>query len=59
MKLTKAEQKICDKYSERDNEGLVHCFMCPLAIGNPRMHDFTCYANIDGRTKHAKEVERF
>lgn len=39
------EQKICDKYSEYDDNGHVHCNECPLTKGNFRMHDFRCKAN--------------
>lgn len=34
MKLTEEQQKICDKYSARDEEGFVHCHECPLAINH-------------------------
>lgn len=30
--LTEKQKKICEKYSARDEEGLVHCKECPLAI---------------------------
>ena len=55
MKLTKAEKAICNKYSKRDENNTVHCFECPLAIS---VRDCECYANIDGRTKEAKELPR-
>ena len=32
MKLTNKEQAICDKYSQRDEHGKVHCPECPLAL---------------------------
>ena len=32
MTLTEEEQKICRQYSERDEQGNVHCFECPLVI---------------------------
>lgn len=57
MKLTENEQKICDEYSKRDAEGFVHCQECPLNISENRW-DAICYANIDGRTKEAKELKR-
>ena len=56
MKLTKAEQAICDKYSKRDGNNKVHCSECPLVIS---VRDCECYATIDGRTKEAKELPRF
>lgn len=56
MKLTKAEQSICDKYSKRDENNTVHCFECPLVISKEYSE---CYANIDGRTKRAKKLLRF
>jgi hypothetical protein len=30
--LTEKQKKICEKYRARDEEGLVHCKECPLAI---------------------------
>lgn len=30
--MTEEQKKICEKYSERDEDGRVHCFECPLAI---------------------------
>ena len=32
MKLSEEEEKICQKYSARDEEGFVHCKECPLLI---------------------------
>jgi len=32
MKLTKKEQKICNKYSEMSDFGKVMCDKCPFAI---------------------------
>ena len=32
MKLSKEEQKICDKYGAYDKTGYVHCNQCPLVI---------------------------
>lgn len=58
MMLTEREQAICRKYSKRDAEGRVHCNECPLSLGNPAIYDFTCYANIDGRTERARELKR-
>ena len=58
MKLTEKEKAICKKYSARDEEGLVHCTECPLSIGNTAEWDFTCYANIDGRSAEAKRLKR-
>ena len=39
------DQKICDKYSSKDDAGHVHCFECPLVKGNPNNYDFRCKAN--------------
>lgn len=55
MKLTPKEKEICKKHGARDKDGYVHCDECPLVI---RPYDFICYANIDGRTKEAKELKR-
>ena len=55
MKLTPKEQAICDEYSKRDEDGKVRCDKCPLAID---VFDCICYANIDGRTKEARQLER-
>lgn len=54
MKLTENEQKICDKYSEYKN-GKVKCCKCPLVIDQRYL---LCYANIDGKTREAKELKR-
>lgn len=32
MKLTREEREICDRYSKRDQDGLVHCKECPLNL---------------------------
>lgn len=58
MKLTKNEKAICKKYRKKDKEGLVHCNECPLNIGNAKIWDHTCYANIDGRTAEARMLKR-
>ena len=58
MDLTENEKAICREYSKRDEEGFVHCYECPLSLGDPNEYDFTCYANIDGRTKEARELKR-
>lgn len=36
--------RICEKYSEEDEEGNVHCFECPLRKGNGK-YDFRCKSN--------------
>lgn len=53
MVTNSREQKICDKYSKRDEKGLVHCYECPLKKGNPAQWDFRCKANshYDRKTK--------
>lgn len=55
MKLTPREQAICDEYSKQDKDGFVHCDECPLFVD---IFDFICYANIDGRTTEARQLER-
>lgn len=54
------EQKICDKYSKRDEQGFVHCYECPLKKGNPVQWDFRCKANshYDRKTKEWEYDER-
>lgn len=42
--MTERQQKICDKYSKRDNEGRVHCKECPLRVSKD-YYDFRCRAN--------------
>ncbi len=32
MKLTDEEKAICERYSTRDERGLVHCHECPLVV---------------------------
>ena len=54
MKLTAREQEICYKFSQQDENGLVRCKECPLAIDN-RLN--LCYANADGRV-WSKKVKR-
>lgn len=55
MKLTLKEQEICDKYRAFDKSNRVHCNKCPLVISRAAL---MCYANIDGRTKEAKNLKR-
>lgn len=38
------EQKICDKYSARDEYGFVHCMECPLRKSKGEW-DFRCKGN--------------
>lgn len=54
MITNKKEQKICDKYSSRDEYGKVHCYECPLSKGNSKSYDFRCKANSH-YDKHTKE----
>lgn len=56
MITNKKEQKICDKYSNRDENGKVHCKECPLSKGNPTNWDFRCKANSH-YNRHSKEWE--
>ena len=48
--LTEKQQKICDKYSTRDEQGKVHCKECPLVIDH---YDHTCraYMHYDKKKK--------
>lgn len=54
MKLNAKDQKICDKFSKRDEKGFVHCNECPLNKGNPQNYDFRCKAN-SFYDRHTKE----
>lgn len=45
MLTNQRENKICEKYSARDNKGKVHCFECPLSKSNSANYDFRCKAN--------------
>jgi hypothetical protein len=51
MRLTIEEKKICNRYSQRRQDGLVHCSECPLVLD--RNHCL-CKSNV---TK--QEWERF
>ena len=44
MLTTKREQKTCEKYSAKDRDEDVTCYLCPLRKGVDRM-DFRCKAN--------------
>lgn len=54
MKLNAKDQKICDKFSKRDEKGFVHCKECPLKKGNSQNYDFRCKAN-SFYDRHTKE----
>lgn len=56
MTLTEKEKAICKEYRAKDEEMRVHCYECPLLLRHPSI--YTCYANIDGRTKQARELKR-
>lgn len=57
MKLSARDQKICDKYSARDDKGLVHCCECPLRKGSSS-YDFRCKANSHyDRKQHEWEYD--
>lgn len=45
MLTNEKEEKICKKYSARDENGRVNCRECPLIKGNPNRYDFRCKAN--------------
>lgn len=58
MISSKREQKICEKYSSRDETNRVHCSECPLVKGNPKAYDFRCKANSHyGRRKKDWEYD--
>ena len=42
MALTERQKRICEKYSARDKDGLVHCKECPLAVDH---YAFMCRSN--------------
>lgn len=44
MLKSKTDRKICERYSKRDENGLVRCSQCPLMHGNPDGYDFRCKA---------------
>ena len=56
MITNQRDQKICDKYSEQDITGHVHCSECPLVKGDPNSYDFRCKANSH-YNKSTKEWE--
>lgn len=45
MLRTDRQRRTCEKYSARDETGLVHCCDCPLRVGEPGEYDFRCRAN--------------
>ena len=49
--LTDKQKKICEKYSARDEKGLVHCKECPLVIDH---YEHTCRAFMH-YDRHKKE----
>ena len=55
--MTDKQQKICDKYSKKDKNGLVHCCECPLVVGNPKNYDFRCKANSHYDRKRKEWLE--
>lgn len=56
MKLTEKEKAICREYSQYDETGHVRCGECPLEVD---ARYCICYANIDGRTREARELKRY
>lgn len=56
MMLTKEEQEICQKHSELDESGKVHCSDCPLAADT---RNALCKANMTVKewTEHLKMKE--
>lgn len=40
--MSQKERKICEEYSARDENGLVHCHECPLVVDRD---NFLCKAN--------------
>lgn len=61
MKLTDVEERICKKFSERDEDGFVHCDECPLnldwLVGDAQSS--LCYATINGKRKDARSLKRY
>lgn len=55
MITNQREQKICDKYGTRDENGRFHCSECPLRKGNG-LYDFRCKAN-SRYNRHTQEWE--
>lgn len=53
--MTDRQKKICDKYSEMDENGKVHCNECPLRVGEG-IFDFRCKAN-SVYNRHTREWE--
>lgn len=41
--LTSEEMDICEQYRKRTDDGLIHCFECPLALDD-RYH--VCKKNV-------------
>ncbi len=56
MRLTKEEKEICEKYSEYDETGHVHCHDCPLAAD---MRYAMCKANMSAKEwkEHVEMLE--
>lgn len=44
MKLTDKEEKLCKKYSKKDNKGHIHCHECPLKLKN--LEGYYCKATV-------------
>ena len=55
MRLTKEEQEICKKYSERDENNTVHCFECPLVID---MRNCLCKANANETKERSEDAQK-
>ena len=55
MITTQKEKKICEKFSKRGNDDLVHCNECPLKKGHGS-YDFRCKSNSHYNRK-SKEWE--
>lgn len=53
MLTNEKEKRICDRYSEYDKQGRVHCNECPLRR-NDGEYDFRCKANSH-YDRHARE----
>lgn len=50
MLRTERQKKICTKYRERDENGKVHCFECPLVI-NPKACECRAWMHWDRHTQ--------
>ena len=55
MKLTSEEMDICRQYKKRTDDGIVHCFECPLTL-DTRRH--VCKKNVSKEEYLAEYSDR-